>query len=159
MITNIFSTLILASVLMSNIYAAEVCPKNKDVKKVAKDLIEIEVSGIRLIVGAKEKCLNKKFPEYRFGKDPDYDAPKNLQYIMDSPESIKITAIESADKEVHAYRAKFSANVMDLKGKKRVIKDQILFYLNTSERAQKSDGCAAVLEGMKNLVILKSCKE
>ena len=153
--------LLIATIIFSQfIYAKEICPFNKDVKKVAAQLTEIEMSGIRLISGAKDECLKEKYQKYyRFNKDPDYDAPKSLQYIAASEKSIKISEVKLIDKDVHTYEAKYTVNVEDLKGKKSVVKDSLRFYINVSKRAQQGDGCASVIEPPKKLVLLKSCKK
>ncbi|MFG1499724.1 hypothetical protein ABMA70_05890 [Halobacteriovorax sp. XZX-3] len=152
----LFATFILAQFAFAN----DICPSNKDVKKVAAQLVEIEMSGIRLIDGAKDDCLKSKYQKYyRFNKDPDYDAPKSLQYLATSEKAIKISDVKLIDKDVHAYEANYSVNVEDLKGKKSVVKDSIRFYINVSKRAQQGDGCASVIEPAKKLILLKSCKK
>lgn len=153
------TSLILAVILFTSVKASDLCPKNKDPKSVAKDLITIEMSGIRLLTGAKEECLKNDFKEYRFNHDPDYDAPKNLEYILYSKSDIKVDEIKVIDKEVYQYQASYHVNAKDLKGNKVIVKDKITFMLNTVEKAQKVGGCAVVIEPPEKQVLIKSCKK
>ena len=139
--------------------AADLCPNNKKIKEVAKDLIEIEMSGIRLISGAKDNCLNKKFPNYKFARDADHDEPKKVSFYMDSRKDLEIVESVLTDKQVNTYEVSYSAKVETLNGKKKVIRDKFRFYLNTSPKAIKSDGCASTLTPAKHMVLLKSCKK
>lgn len=151
--------IILSAILMSSVFAAPLCPKNKNVKAVAKDLAIIEVSGIRLLTGAKENCLKNEYKEYRFNHDPDYDSPKNLQYLLNSKEDISIEEVKLVDKEVYIYEVSFSAQVKDMSGKNVTVKDKIRFALNTTEKSQRAGGCAMVLESPEKQILLKSCQK
>ena len=155
MVTKILIT----AFLFISVSASDLCPKNKDPKTVAKDLISIEMSGIRLITGTKKQCLKEEFKDYRFNHDPDYDDPKNLEYILDSKSNIKIEKVELIDKEIFQYRASYQVNVVDTKGNSSVIKDRITFMLNTTSKSQKVGGCAMVIEPPEKLVLLKSCQK
>lgn len=151
--------IIITAIFMNFAFAAPLCPKNNNVKAVAKDLALIEVSGIRLLTGAKTNCLKNEYKEYRFNHDPDYDSPKNLKYLLNSKEDLSIEEVKLIDKEVFIYEATFIARVKDMSGKEITVKDKIRFVLNTTERAQKVGGCAMVLESPENQILLKSCQK
>lgn len=157
--TKIIFTYIVSSIFSISLFAKDICPANKDVNQVAKQLIEIEMSGIRLLDGAKENCLKQKYRQYKFGYDPDYDKPRNLQYYIATEKDIHISKATLVDKNVNQYEVEYTLNVIDMKGSKKVIKDKIGFYLNSTEKAMKADGCAAVISPPRNLVLLNSCKK
>lgn len=151
--------IIITGIIMSSAIAGSLCPKNKNIKAVAKDLAFIEMSGIRLLAGAKEDCLKNEYNEYHFNHDPDYDSPKSLQYLLNSKEDISIEEVKLVDEEVYIYEVSFSAQVEDVSGKNVTVKDKIRFALNTTEKSQRAGGCAMLLESPEKQILLKSCQK
>ncbi len=123
----------------------DACPT--DLKLIAKELIELDLSGLRL--PTRSQCLDPA--HFRFVDvfhDPVQEERSPDQIVV-SDAKITVTQIEPTEDE-NEFRAHFKVTGRELK-------DSILFMRHLNPKKQKSSGCASLLEFPKKWSVRKNC--
>lgn len=134
------------------------CPKERSLNEIVKDMITLDLSGIRVDGMEKSSCLDaKKHPYANLTHDASNELPSNPNYFADDISNIKIVSVTLKDPEVYTYEAVVEMDVKSLNNKKVTLKDKYLFFLNKDEEVQKNSGCFSVLQYPENIILFKNC--
>jgi hypothetical protein len=139
---------------------AVTCPSNYSVEKVAKELIKLELSGLRVDGMQEHKCLNQnRHPYLLVSLDASNDESSNPNFIVETGATPKIVSVKAIDKYTQVYEVKYSFKAKDAKSGKSVsYVDKIVFNLYKDARNISINGCAAVLEAPEKIAIFKECR-
>ncbi len=150
---------ILCLILFSSAAFGLSCPKSFDVKKIAKEVLKAEFSGIRVDGMQGHKCIQQgKFPYVLATHDSSNEEASEPQYTISREEEVKITSVKLVDKSSYEYEVSFSVNGIDIDSKKKVLhSDKILLNLFKDNRNISISGCAAVLGAPEKIAIYRDC--
>ena len=135
------------------------CPKSFTNAQIAKKLIEVEFSGVRVTDMEDSYCLKQSIhPNVLVSYDPPVEEDNFADYYVKSSVEIKIIKVNLLDKDSQSYEVSYEYKAKDLKGKDIVVNSSLRFMKNTAEVVKKSYGCAGILEGPKETAIYNKCK-
>jgi hypothetical protein len=136
------------------------CPDHLTDKDIAKQLVEVELSGVRVSDMEDSYCLKQGYhPNILVSYDAPVEEELQAKYFVKNDVEIKITKVVLIDKDSHSYEAFYELQAMDEKGKAHLVKSSIKYMKNVSAIVQKTYGCASVLEGPAQTTIYKRCKK
>jgi len=131
--------------------AAPRCPT--DLKEVAAEILELDLSGLRL--AEKSKCLDpKRFKWIQAFHEPIQDSAAPAVQWLEDGAKVTIDHVWKGE-----YFGEYSANYTILPGPKaKPIKGSFRLLVETSAARQKKDGCAAPLDFPSPWLVWKKCR-
>lgn len=129
------SSLVISACLVGIAAAHADCPK--DPKILARELLELDLSGLRHPVHSP--CLEpSRFSHVQVYHDPVSDSSIGLPELLEEGDRVEIIRV-SAEDSVGGMSAEFEVQRKTSKKKER---GTLLFFVNTSLQQQKLAGCA-----------------
>lgn len=132
------------------------CPSSLSVEQIAQSLIKLELSGIQL---EESTCLDQeKFPHLLVEGDFSQEvAPEVVGYINEMKD-VTLSDVKEIDPDVHLYEATFKMKAELVRGGFADVQEKVRFMLYKDSEAQKSFGCAGVIEHTQKVYLLKNCQ-
>lgn len=128
------------------------CPKSFTPKKIARELLKLEFSGVRL---KKNKCLTQKKHRYvRVVEDFTSEDAAKSQGTIKSIDDIHILKVELINPRTYSYKVDYKTKV-----KSKEVVDSMVFFLYKSKKQHQDFGCAAVTIPPKQNLIFSSCTD
>ncbi len=136
-----------------------VCPDGITNEKIARELITVELSGVRVTDMAGSYCLKQStHPHILVSHEESVEEEKFAKYFVKSDVQIDIISLKEIDKDTSTYRVEYELQGFDDKNKALKIKSSMTFMKNINPIVQKTYGCASVLEAPQEITLFKRCK-
>lgn len=152
--------LLLITLLFPSLALALSCPKEKSLEEIAKELINIENSGIRINGQENSPCLDqKRYDHYAITFDASNESFQGATHLISDNSSLKIASIALTDPEVFLYTAKYTITAKSVSSEaEEELSDSLSFFIYKDPKNIKKYGCAGVTTPPNYRILLKNCK-
>ncbi|WP_127717932.1 hypothetical protein [Halobacteriovorax sp. HLS] len=136
-----------------------VCPDGISNETIAKELIAVELSGVRVSDMAESYCLKQSaHPHILVTHEEAVEEEKFAKYFVKTDVEIEIKSLKEIDKDTATFKVEYELQGSDEKNKPVKIKSSLTFMKNSNPIVQKTYGCASILEPPQEITLYKRCK-